>query len=285
MAGMSTVAKISTNVRFWANRTLARLSPAEADRRAVDQWSTPFRRVPPSAPPGKSFRISSGLYQLSAWDEGEGPTVLLVHGWNGHTGQMRAFVEPLLAAGYHVVGFDQPAHGGSTGDRATLVSMVEAVRSVAWRVRPLHAVIAHSLGATAVALALTQDVRVERSVLMAPPVEMTHHVRGFAKAMGFSAEGMLRELRHTLGTDLDSFDLRRHAPAHRTPILVLHDPEDKEVPFAPARAFAEIWPDTELQTVAGAGHRRMLANPAVVSAAIEFVNGSTAISSVRAKAS
>jgi len=284
MAGMSTTSKISTNVRFLWNRTLARISPAEADRKAVDQWATPYRR-PPSAPLGKPFRIGAGLYDLSAWDEGEGPTVLLIHGWNGHAGQMRAFVEPLLAAGYHVVGFDHPAHGGSSGDRATLPDMVEAVRAVAWRVRPLHAVIAHSLGATAVALALTQDVRVERAVLMAPPVEMTHHARGFARALGFSPEGMLRELRHRLGADLDTFDLRRHSPTHRTPILVMHDPDDAEVPYAPARALAEMWPDTELQTVAGAGHRKMLANPDVVAAAVEFVKGSGAIPSVRQKAS
>lgn len=44
-----------------------------------------------------------------AW--GEGPAVLLVHGWSSHTGCMAGFVDPLLERGFRVVAFDAPAHG------------------------------------------------------------------------------------------------------------------------------------------------------------------------------
>jgi pimeloyl-ACP methyl ester carboxylesterase len=39
----------------------------------------------------------------------ENPAVLLVHGWGGNAAQMRAFVFPLLSAGYRVIAYDRPA--------------------------------------------------------------------------------------------------------------------------------------------------------------------------------
>ena len=62
-----------------------------------------------------SFVLPFGRGLLRAWRWGEGPAVLLVHGWGGRGGQTLALVAPLLRAGCAVVTFDGPAHGGSTG--------------------------------------------------------------------------------------------------------------------------------------------------------------------------
>jgi pimeloyl-ACP methyl ester carboxylesterase len=43
------------------------------------------------------------------WGSVENPAVLLVHGWGGNAAQMRAFVFPLLSAGYRVIAYDRPA--------------------------------------------------------------------------------------------------------------------------------------------------------------------------------
>src|SRR3954471_12912224 len=50
---------------------------------------------------------------VAAWKWGQGPTVLLVHGWEGRGSQLGSFVEPLVAAGLSVVAFDAPGHGDS----------------------------------------------------------------------------------------------------------------------------------------------------------------------------
>nr|MBA3542137.1 hypothetical protein [Deltaproteobacteria bacterium] len=57
---------------------------------------------------------------VAAWRWGHGPTVLLVHGWEGRGSQLGSFVEPLVAAGLSVVAFDAPAHGDSAGNRLYL---------------------------------------------------------------------------------------------------------------------------------------------------------------------
>src|SRR5205085_10246750 len=55
--------------------------------------------------------------RLAAWRWGTGPTILLVHGWEGRGAQLGALVEPLVDAGFSVLTFDGPAHGDSSGKR------------------------------------------------------------------------------------------------------------------------------------------------------------------------
>jgi hypothetical protein len=52
---------------------------------------------------GNSFRIPFAGGELAVTTWGQGPGVLLMHGWGGARAQMTGFVEPLLVAGYRVV--------------------------------------------------------------------------------------------------------------------------------------------------------------------------------------
>jgi pimeloyl-ACP methyl ester carboxylesterase len=54
-------------------------------------------------------------------------------------------------------------------------------------------------------------------------------------------------------------------------MLLLHDPEDREVPFADGLALAEAWPGARLEPLVGAGHTRALRHPDVISRAVGFV--------------
>src|SRR5512139_2122033 len=64
---------------------------------------------------GEAFTLRGAGRRLAAWSWGDGPAIVLAHGWGGRGSQMRAFVPPLLAAGYRAVVFDGPAHGLSGG--------------------------------------------------------------------------------------------------------------------------------------------------------------------------
>jgi pimeloyl-ACP methyl ester carboxylesterase len=304
-----------TNVRLniyrLALRALYRVSPGTAERWVVRLWSTPRRPEPPRPPdvPGLSARAftvplepparpeggpewaflgpepqerspggsaASARTHLAAWSWGQGPTVLLVHGWSGYAGQMTGFVAPLVAAGYRVVAFDQPAHGQSTGPRTHALNMRDAVRAVGRQVGPLHALVGHSLGATAAVLAMAQDLDVGRLVLVAPPAEAPIFARGFARALGLSetrAEGVVRRAERALGVDFASIDLRRIAPGMRTPLLLIHDADDGQVPLAHGQQIAQAWPEARLMTTRALGHGRLLRAPEVVGAVLDFVAG------------
>ncbi|MBC7976874.1 MAG: alpha/beta fold hydrolase, partial [Myxococcales bacterium] len=69
--------------------------------------------------------------KVCAWRWGHGPTVLLVHGWEGRGSQLGAFVEPLVRAGLSVVAFDAPGHGDSPGHRLYLTDLADCIADVA----------------------------------------------------------------------------------------------------------------------------------------------------------
>ncbi len=275
--------KIRTNVRFYllrqALRLLARVAPAAAESWALRLWSTPRRPAPPRPPqvpelPARPLEVALDGAPLAAWSWGQGPAVLLVHGWSGYAGQMTGFVAPLVAAGFRVIAFDHPAHGQSPGRTSNSLRMRDAVLAVARAAGPVHALIAHSLGAAAAVMAVVQGLRVERAVLVAPPAEAPSFARAFAAAIGLSparTEGMLARAQRRLGIDFSALDLRLIGPQMRLPLLVVHDPGDREVPFSHGQAVAAAWPGARLHTTEGLGHNRPLRAAAVIEEAVAFV--------------
>lgn len=274
----------STTDRFLI-RLASRVAPGAVERRAARAFGRPLPLLPPRAPEvpglvGRRFDLDGAGERLAVWEwGGAGPTVLLVHGWNGQAAQMSGFVTPLVARGYYVVAFDQPAHGLSSGAYADLLDLAQAVAAVGHKVGPVHAVIAHSLGATAAALAIARGLPVERAVLLAPPAEPRHFMRAFAARLGLSparTDGMIAHLGRQLG-DLDRLDLPKLAPAIGARALILHDPTDREVPFAHGQAIAAAWPGARLEPVRGLGHRRLLSDRRVIERAVELVGNDDAV--------
>jgi pimeloyl-ACP methyl ester carboxylesterase len=185
-------------------------------------------------------------------------------------------VAPLVEAGYHVVAFDHPAHGQSGGTRATYPKFTEALMTVARRVAPVHAVVAHSMGSTATILALARGLAVQRVVLVAPPAESMMYAWAFGRAIGLPERrtaGMIERIRILLGGSLDVLDAPRVAAGFQTPALVFHDREDPDVPYSHGQAIAAAWPGARLETVTGLGHNRVLRDPAVIQRTVDFVSG------------
>src|SRR5262245_26835536 len=126
--------QISTNVRFFTGSLLLpEFTAALAER----LFLTPPRSKGQSAffdfLDARSSYVEHRGRQLATWRWGpaEAPAVLLVHGWGGHASQMRGFVAPLLAAGFRVVAYDQPAHGYSEGRLTGLPDFADALAAVA----------------------------------------------------------------------------------------------------------------------------------------------------------
>src|SRR5207253_222788 len=79
------------------------------------------------------------------------------------------------------------------------------------RVGPVHAVIAHSLGAAASVIALAEGLGADRAVLIAPPADLPRYAREYARAVGLSARStfdLLARLDVALG-GREAFDLLR----------------------------------------------------------------------------
>src|SRR5712692_10315456 len=260
-------------------KVLAAVAPAVAEERAAGWFFTP-RRAPRRTPPqiagmaAVSSHLTVGEQEIACWSWGRGPTVILVHGWEGYAAQLSHFVQPLISAGFRVVAFDMPAHGGSTGRQLSVFDMSRAIQAVAEIFSPIRGVIAHSLGGTATILGLSEGLEVERAVLLAPAAEPRHFARSLATLLGFSearADGMLKRIEHRLGMRLEDASTLLVVPTMNVPLLVMHDPRDAEVPFEHGKRIAEAWPGARLELLNEMGHRRMLRDADVINAITAFI--------------
>ena len=260
-------------------KALAAVAPAAAEERGARMFFTP-RRAAHWRPPAiskldaTSLRFSIGGQEMACWCWGSGPTVILIHGWEGYAAQLTHFVLPLVDAGFRVVTFDMPAHGGSTGRQLSVFDMSRAIRAVAEVFSPTRAVVAHSLGGAASILALSEGLKVERVVLLAPAAEPRHFAKVLARMIGFSktrADGMLKRIENRLGMRFEDASTLRMVPKMNVPVLVMHDPHDAEVPFEHGKSIAQAWPGARLERLNEMGHRRMLRNPKIIDAVTAFI--------------
>jgi len=245
---------------------LDRVAPELVARGALRLWcrpARPARRV--AIPGGAPMRLGSIVGQV--W--GEGPTVVLVHGWGGHRGQLGSLVEPLVVAGLRVVAYDAPSHGDSgPGDlgrrRTTLPEMMTALDRVVADQGPVHAVVGHSMGAAVSALAVLDGTRTERLVLVTPLADPSTYTVGFAHALGFSDRTRHRfvvRMEALAGRRLAELDIPVRAANAGRPLprtLVLSDRDDKEADHADGARIARAWAGAELVMSDGLGHRRIL---------------------------
>ncbi|WP_457442909.1 alpha/beta fold hydrolase [Roseateles sp. P5_E4] len=213
--------------------------------------------------------------KLARWTLGVGPRVVLVHGWNSRGAHLLGFARPLVEAGFSVTLFDLPAHGDSTGHAASVVHAGRALRAVVADIgKEVHGVIGHSMGSAAALLAFAHGWRVGRSVHLAGPSSLSPMVKGLAAAQGLGpadAAAFAGWVERFIGTRITYVDLERLQHGLRHPGLIVHDPEDRTVPFAASEALHAAWAGSHLQRVSGLGHRRLLADADVIARSIAFI--------------
>jgi len=223
----------------------------------------------------EAFTLEGRFGSVAGWAWGAGPVVLLVHGWGGYAGQMTSLVEPLRAAGYRVVAMDMPAHGRSQGKVTSVIHFEDAMARLANREGPLHGVLAHSFGAAATTLALSRGLQVGRVVSLSPPADFVSFFYRFRVALGVREniwQGMIRDAQAWLGgISFEELEPTRLAPALTTPLLVVHDQDDREIAFDEAARLVRAWPGARLHPTKGLGHFRILRDPDVAALAVRFL--------------
>jgi pimeloyl-ACP methyl ester carboxylesterase len=211
---------------------------------------------------------------------GDGPVVFLLHGWAGHHGQLGPFVEPLLARGHRVVAFDAPSHGdsgpGALGPRSsTILEFTAALTRMVELHGPARAVIAHSMGSAAAAVAMCDGLRVGRVAMLAPMASPRSYAHQFATWFGFgerTLRRMVARIERRIGAPMHHFDVPELGRAvAMPPTLIVHDRDDASIPVSDGAAIAAAWPGARLHVTSGLGHRRLLSDPDVVHEVVDFV--------------
>ncbi|MET0336058.1 MAG: alpha/beta fold hydrolase [Rhizobacter sp.] len=259
------------------------VAPAASTRLALRLFFTPMplklaarRRPMPAGWQVEQWPFEQGtmaVYRKTHTDcdtnSHERSQVLLVHGWAGDAQQMLTLAETLHADGFAPVMLDFPAHGRSAGWRATLPQFVRAIWAASSRLGPLHAVVAHSLGAVATAHAAANGLPVERLALLAPSPPPSLFLKWFAGSLGLNEalpQRMGAVIERVEGVPLTRFDPTWLGPRVGQPTLVVHDENDKVSPLAVGQRLTKAMAGAELLTTKALGHRRVLADAAVAQA-------------------
>jgi len=204
------------------------------------------------------------------------PTVLLVHGWEDHSGAMLPLVEPLLRSGFRVLTLDAPGHGLSPRMPTHLHDYGLALQQLLQRENGVYAVVAHSWGAAAISamLARRPGLQPERMALVAPMQGLQEHLNIFAGIAGMCNERLARlTARLQQGIDISMQQLCAVHAASRLQAtgLLVHDCGDPLIPYGNSSAIAARWSDAQLMTTRDLGHRRILDSPAVHERIVRFL--------------
>ncbi len=215
-----------------------------------------------------------GPLSVSQWGE-EGPTVLLIHGWNGRGSQMGAFAAPLVEAGYRVVTYDLPAHGRSPGNNTNVLKAIETLVAVAGIYGPIHGIVSHSFGGMVTTLAIKEGLAVNRVVLIGTPGSLQWLYEQFVSYLAIPKSTLVRLNRmivRDFGADIwnriSLIDASRELTA---PALIIHDEFDLDVEWREAENIAKSWRGARFMKTSGLGHRRILRAQEVVAAVVGFM--------------
>lgn len=277
-------------------RLAAPMSRGLAGALAARLWFTPWQLTSPRAlereatwlEGTEAFTLTTPYGRMAGFSAGSGPTVLLVHGWGDRAATLGAFIAPLVERGFRVIGVDLPAHGRSPGTQTNILEVSGTIRAAEEAAGPLHAVIAHSMGAASSAYALNEGLAPSRVAFLAPSVRLEHAVVHFQRLFALpprAVEGLRLTIERRFGRDVWSeLAVDNLVRDLDLPALIVHDRHDPQVAPADVELLAKTWRGARLVTTEGLGHVKIARDPGVVSEVVAFVAADSAGSEARGAA-
>ncbi len=228
---------------------------------------------------GKKYLLhfEQGLYVLHS--EGQGKLVLLVHGLDGRGIDLNSLVEPLVQSGFRVVFFDMPAHGLSPQSQTDIFQCARFIRTVDdYFGNNTQAIISLSLGASWVFNAISQGLAIKQHICLSPIASCANLLIKFQRRLGLF-DKTINALSGHIASDYGHTFWQDCAPLHlvrkveKLPQgLVVHDHNNKEVPFNEGKMLAENWQNAALFEVQNLKQKRLLDDQQVIEAILAFLN-------------
>lgn len=215
----------------------------------------------------EQFKIKTGNGDLHCYQQGHGPTVLLVHGWSGSAAQFFPLMRGLAQCGFKAVSFDHEAHGQSKSSHASLHRFITSTNIVLNNLQknnPLDkpvAIVGHAMGCMAIANAQEKLVK-DVSLLMISPV--FNFRKYFTKQVNLLplhpelSKKYLDQLEQSYLKDLDKMDLDQKLKNYAMDTVIVHDKADEESNYIDSVKFCSDNPLTKLQVTRGYGHHRII---------------------------
>ena len=223
----------------------------------------------------ESFAYLDFTIQLYQWGKGK-KHILLVHGWEGHAGNFADLIPRLIEEDFTVHAFDGPAHGASSKGPTSSFEFTDLVETLIRKFDITH-VVSHSFGsvATLIALGLHPEVKIDRYVGFTVPNKFRERLEEITAKIGLPnivVDRLIQKIEASNNIKVDEVNVEDYAQkASIQKALLLHDKNDRVLPFEKSKQVAEKWPAAELIEINGTGHYKILRVPEVLDKAVQFL--------------
>ena len=244
----------SLSFRAWLTPPPLGASTAARDREAVaDLTPVHFGGVP-------------------GYEIGSGPVVIAAHGWGGRPAQMTAIARRFADEGYRVIVPQLPGHAG--GPATDIKQVAAALRNVIEDVGWPDALVAHSFAAMVMRLAF-RDEAPRRVALVAPALDVNDALAVFGdrlRLLPWARRGLRRRLEAWDPSLWPTMSTVHPGQLPAAEVLIVHDPDDSDTPFARSAELAAIRPGTSIVAMENTGHSRILSDEKTLDAVARFVS-------------
>ena len=259
-----------------------RLSPRSTRRRIGKLLLTPARRAAKPAPAGlQQQRLTVRNGEIRRYSLGEGPALLLIHGWSGAAGQFFPLMEKLAAAGFTAITYDQIGHGNSGGRQTNLPCFIHTLEDVLadqQTRQPLLGIIGHSMGAVAAINVLADGETSLPLAMLAPAFSLKEQMFERVTQAGIP-RAILSELFEDIagqsGLHINHLQAEDKLAGYPGPVTIIHDSEDPMAPYRLSQGVAQRH-GIPLITTQGFGHNRLLAADPAWQALRQWLDGQPA---------
>lgn len=261
----STLPRLPTGLAFACTRVLASIPPRlrlkERDREALAS--------------ARPFRFGRGR---RAWSWGQGPLVILVHGWGGRGAQLAPLARQLADQGFEAVVFDVAAHGDSPGRHAGFDDFIADLAALTRALgRPVHAYVGHSAGGLCLMAARAiAGLRAPHYVCLAAPRAPYVPIDILRRELD-PPETLLARFRRYYAAQFqagwDELDRgQAYVPTAAERLLLVYDHDDTQVPHADGDLIRARWPAARLVKTRGLGHHKLLWDARVMAEVAAFID-------------
>ena len=141
----------------------------------------------------------------------------------------------------------------------------------------VEAVVGHSLGAAALINFIPKEKYTKKVVLFAPPLKIrellfqTFDQHGVPKKV---YQNLIQELEPVYGYNLFKDNPAQLIKSIKNEILIIHDKNDKAVPFSETEHAAELHDNINLHATIGLGHNRILNDKTIIETVVGYLEKS-----------
>lgn len=225
-----------------------------------------------------SFYLNFNGNSIKVFEWGDGPAILLVHGWAGRALQFDKLIRTLLAEGYKVVAFDHKGHGESSTRFSSFPEIVRSTELVAGHYRgKLHGVVAHSMGANSIFKVCETIERKLKVVVVAPVGDFMDMLETFRKKIGIYEKlyhHTINNIEMENGLQLSELGTLDYDRITRHDILLVHDKFDRINEVTVSQRLHENLQGSMLLQTEMLGHSRILGNQEVIARVIDHLKPS-----------